>query len=265
VSTLAPGRTLEAALDYRSRGWSVIPVIAGTKRPAVRWLGYQERAADETEIRDWFAHWPDAGVALVTGAVSGLLVIDIDPQHRGDDSLATWQREHGPLPPTVEAISGGGGRHLYFAHPGGELRNKVGLAPGIDLRGDGGYIVAPPSLHASGRRYAWRPSHAPDAIALAPLPDWLLRLLTADSAHPGHSIDHWRALVRRPVPPGERNNTVASLTGHLLWHGVDPEVAIELLLGWNRLRCDPPLTDDEVIRTVLSITRLHRRHTTDPP
>jgi hypothetical protein len=66
------------------------------------------------------------------------------------------------------------------------------------------------------------------------------------------------------VPEGERNTTVASLTGHLLWHGVDPEVTMELLLCWNRVRCRPPLTDDEVIRTVLSITRLHRRREMGP-
>jgi len=257
-------KTLRAALDYRARGWSVIPVISGTKRPAVRWLNFQEQPADETEIREWFARWPDASVAIVTGAVSGLLVIDIDPRHGGEESLAAWQREHGLLLPTVEAVSGGAGRHLYFAHPGGELRNKVGLAPGIDLRGDGGYIVAPPSLHASGRRYTWRRSHDPDSLALAPLPDWLLHGTSGSSDHRGHSLAHWRALVQSNVQEGERNNTVASLTGHLLWHGVDPEIAMELLLAWNRLRCHPPLGDDEVIRTVLSITRLHQRRAPGP-
>ena len=141
---------LSAALDYRSRGWSVIPVIRKAKRPAVRWLSYQQQPSSEKEIDDWFRRWPDANVAIVTGAVSGLVVIDIDPKHGGEQSLTELEREHGPLPKTVEAITGGGGHHLYFAHPGGEVRNKVGLAPGIDLRGDGGYIVAPPSLHASG-------------------------------------------------------------------------------------------------------------------
>lgn len=69
----------------------------------------------------------------------------------------------------------------------------------------------------------------------------------------------WRRLVREGVVEGERNNTLASLTGHLLWHGVDPEVALELLLAWNRARCRPPLPDDEVARVVASIARLHER------
>ena len=66
--------------------------------------------------------------------------------------------------------------------------------------------------------------------------------------------------MRRGVAEGERNNTIASLTGHLLWHGVDPEVALQLLLCWNRVRCRPPLSDDEVARTVESIRRTHVRH-----
>jgi hypothetical protein len=258
-------KTLEAALDYCARGWSVIPVIRGTKRPAVRWLAYQEHLPSEAEIRDWFERWPDASVAIATGAVSGLVVVDVDPKHGGTTSLAYLEGEHGPLPSTVEAISGGGGRHLYFAHPGGEVRNKVGLAPGIDLRGDGGYIVAPPSLHASGRRYAWRQAHDPGSIALAAVPAWLLRHVASAAQHPGHPLDHWRSLVHAGVGEGERNATIASLTGHLLWHGVDPEVALELLLCWNRVRCRPPLADDEVVHTVLSITRLHRGRDREAP
>lgn len=254
--------TLEAAIDYRARGWSVIPVIRGTKRPAVRWLSYQEQPPGETDIRNWYRRWPDANVAIVTGGVSGLVVVDIDPAHGGAQSLVELEREHGPLPPTVEATTGGGGRHLYFVHPGGELRNKVGLAAGIDLRGDGGYIVAPPSLHVSGRRYRWQQSHDPGSIAVASMPDWLHRHLAEVAGHPDHPLDHWRSLVHTGVAEGERNNTIASLTGHLLWHGVDPEVAKELLLCWNRVRCRPPLADDEVIRIVLSFTRLHQSHDT---
>ena len=260
--TLSPqtnARPREAALDYLKRGWSVVPIIHQTKRAAVPWLAYQVAMADADQIGDWYRRFPDAGVAIVTGAVSGLVVVDIDSAHGGEQSLYDLQRTHGPLPPTLEAVSGGGGRHLYFAHPGGELRNRTGLAPGIDLRGDGGYIVAPPSLHISGQRYRWRPAHDPDSTTPAPLPDWLLRPIGHPAEHLGHSLDHWRALVQNGVEQGERNNTIASLSGHLLWHGVDPEVAMELLLCWNRARCRPPLTDDEVIRTVLSITRRHQR------
>lgn len=249
--------TEQAALDYLKLHWSVIPMRARDKRPAIRWQEYQQRRASETELRGWFHDWPDDNVGIVTGAISGLVVLDIDPKHGGDDSLALFLREHGPLPPTIESRTGGGGRHVYFAHPGGVVRNKVGLAPGIDVRGDGGCVVAPPSVHGSGRPYVWLEGHAPGDIAAAPMPGWLLHEVTGRAVHPGHSLSYWRDLVREGVPEGERNNTIASLTGHLLWHGVDPDVALELLLCWNRVRCQPPLTDDEVLRTVDSITHIH--------
>ena len=82
-------------------------------------------------------------MGIVTDAVSGLVVLDVDPRHGCEESLKNLEREHGPLPRTLEAMTGGGGRHIYFAHPGGSVRNRVGITPGIDLRGDGGCIVAP--------------------------------------------------------------------------------------------------------------------------
>ena len=249
----------QAALTYRKRHWSVIPMQAHDKRPAIRWLEFQHRHASESEIEDWYTCWPDGNVGIVTGVISGFIVLDIDPKHGGDTSLAKLIQQHGPLPHTIEARTGGGGRHLYFAHPGGRVRNKVGLAPGIDLRGDGGCVVAPPSIHASGRTYTWIEGHDPEHTALAPMPDWLLREATGSQQRFGHTLQYWRNLVREGVPEGERNNTIASLTGHLLWHGVDPDVIQELLLCWNRVRCQPPLPDEEVVHTVDSITRLHER------
>jgi Bifunctional DNA primase/polymerase, N-terminal len=91
-------------------------------------------------------------VGIVTGEISNLVVLDFDPQHDGNASIERLERQIAPLPVTVEVTTGGGGRHLYFAHPGGLVRNRAGLAQGVDVRGDGGYIVAPPSVHPSGRR-----------------------------------------------------------------------------------------------------------------
>jgi hypothetical protein len=86
----------------------------------------------------------------VTGAASDLTVLDIDPEHGGADSLAALEQRYGALPATIEAVTGGGGRHLYFAHPGGIVHNMVAIESGIDLRGDGGFVVAPPSTHPNG-------------------------------------------------------------------------------------------------------------------
>ena len=230
------------------------------KRPSILWQEFQQRHATTAELEDWFKRWPEANVGIVTGLISGLVVLDIDPKHEGDHSLASLLKGHGPLPRTIEATTAGGGRHLYFRHPGGLVRNIVGLAPGIDLRGDGGCIVAPPSIHGSGRPYAWVDGHDPQHAQPAIMPAWLLSLVRGDRRRIGHGVEHWRSLVKEGVLEGERNNSIASLSGHLLWHGVDTDMVEELLLCWNRVRCRPPLTDEEVVRTVDSIARLHERH-----
>lgn len=255
----------DAALQYAARGWSVIPVEPGGKRPIVPWLELQRRRAAREEIEAWFAQRPEANVGIVTGAISGLVVLDVDAARGGSQSVENWALRYGPLPPTVEALSGGGGRHLYFQHPGEATANRVGLAEGIDLRGDGGCVVAPPSLHASGRRYAWLEARSPDEVGLAPMPDWLLRLTHPRFGHPGHPLTHWRQLLRDGVDEGARNSTLASLAGHLLWHAVDPEIVLELLLSWNRSRCRPPLSDHEVASVVSSITKLHERDPSSEP
>jgi hypothetical protein len=260
MDTILATNMESAAVSYAARGWSVIPIEAGGKRPVVPWEEFQRRIPDATEIGDWFWRWPHANVAVVTGRLSQLVVLDVDPQHGGTESLADAEEMQGCLPLTIEATTGSGGRHVYFTHPGGVVQNRVGLLPGIDLRGDGGYVVAPPSVHSSGTRYAWAPRHAPDQVRLAALPPWLSAVVSDQAPH-GHPVAHWRDLSRRDVHVGERNNTIASFAGHLIWHGVDHNVALELLLAWNRTHCDPPLSDDEVARTVASIAGLHlRRH-----
>lgn len=257
----APDDALTCALAYVERGWSVIPVRPGGKRPLIPWGAHQRRCADEAEVRRWFRRWPGANVGIVTGVISSLAVLDVDARHGGAPSLAELERAHAPMPPTVAAATGGGGSHLYFAHPGGLLHSQVGLAPGIDLRADGGFVVAPPSIHPSGRRYEW--SRSPDRTPLAPMPPWLLRLVRGRGGRSGHPIAHWRRLTRAGAREGERNNSIASLAGHLLWHGVDPAVVLDLLLCWNATRCRPPLADDEVARTVDSIVRLHLQERDD--
>jgi hypothetical protein len=142
--------------------------------------------------------------------------------------------------------------------------NRVGLRAGIDLRGDGGCVVAPPSVHSSGRRYAWITGRSPEEVPLAPLPHWLQD--AAGATRKGHPLAHWRSLVREGVEEGQRNASLASLSGHLLKRDVDPEVVLELLLAWNRVRCRPPLDDGEVAAVVESIVRLHQREDgADPP
>lgn len=246
---------VDTAQRYLARGWCVLPLRARDKRPLIAWEPLQKARPTPEQVADWFSRWPTANIGIVTGEISNLVVLDIDPQHGGDASLARSERRYGPLPETIEVTTGGGGRHLYFTHPGGLIRNRTGLAQGIDLRGDGGYIVAPPSIHPSGRPYAWAHRRSPQDVPLAALPRWLFTPSGRGRAR--HSLSDWRQLVREGVPEGQRNSTIVSLAGHLLWHQVDPEVVQELLLAWNRMRCRPPLDDAEVAQAVANIVKLH--------
>jgi hypothetical protein len=243
-----------AAAEYLARGWSVLPVRARDKRPLIAWEPLQTARPSENDVVEWFERWPDANIGIVTGEISNLIVVDVDSKHGGDDSIERLQQRFGSLPPTAESKTGGGGRHLYFAHPGILCRNRAGLTQGIDLRGDGGYVVAPPSVHPNGRRYTWAQGHSPAEISPAPLPRWLIG---EGGIRTGRRLADWRRLVRDGVTEGQRNSTIASLAGHLLWHGVDPVVTLELLLAWNRVRCHPPLDDAEAAQVVQNIMRLH--------
>lgn len=250
--------TADWARHYRRMGWSVIPVRPRDKRPLMAWERFQAEAPTEAEIADWFARWPNANIGIVTGVISSLVVLDVDPSHGGTRSLADLEARHGPLPRTLEVATGGGGRHLYFRPAGGSMRNRVGIATGLDIRGEGGYVVAPPSIHPSGQKYQWICGHAPTTDMLAAIPPWLLGHDVA-TEHGGHPLAYWRSLIRDGVSQGTRNNSIASLTGRLLWHDLDPEMITELLLCWNKIRCRPPLSDSEVVATVESIVRTHQR------
>jgi hypothetical protein len=270
---------LEYASWYVQRGMAVLPlhwpVRAGAtracscgrpgcpspaKHPFGRLVqnGLQDASKEPAVIERWFGQ-ARLNVGIATGAVSGIIVLDIDPRHDGHETLAALEREHGGLPATWRFLSGGGGEHIVFRHPGGPLPNSAGkIGAGIDVRGDGGYIVAPPSEHISGRPYAISVDHHPDEVDLADLPTWLLQLLRprAVPAKPAaKSAESWRALVGEVALEGQRNRTLASLTGHLLRNRIDPWVALDLLRAWNRTHCSPPLGDVEVTATVRSIAR----------
>jgi hypothetical protein len=204
--------------------------------------GLNSATRDEAVIRKWFSETP-WNIGIVTGLPSGIVVVDIDPRHDGDRSLAALEQEHGPLPPTCRFNTGGGGQHILFRHPRSPVPNSAGtIAAGIDVRGDGGYIVAPPSTHISGGIY----SISNDA-EFAPLPDWIL-----SATKKAHKPTSWRELAD-VIPEGQRNDTLTRLSGLLLGCGIDPHTCLDLVLAYNEVHCNPPLTPEEVACTVANI------------
>lgn len=262
----ATDELLTCALQYAQRGWLVLPLHTPEKdgqcscgKNACSSVGKHPRTQNGMKdattnigtIRYWWQKWPYANVGIATGLKPGIVVIDIDYNHGGDDSLAGLLRTHGPLPETWESLTGGGGRHIFFKHPGGVVKNKVGLAPGIDVRGDGGYIVAPPSVHASGRTYTWELSATPGEVPLADIPPWLLQLLnTAPHQEPAST-----SFPDAPIPEGLRNNTLTSLAGSMRRRGMGESAIAAALLAKNKHRCQPPLPEQEVRGIAQSVMR----------
>jgi putative DNA primase/helicase len=214
--------------------------------------GLKDGTTDEAKIRGWWQRWPNANVGIVTGRKSGLLVLDIDPRHGGEDSLKELEKRRGAaLPSTVESLTGGRGRHLIFQHPDEPIHcaaNLVGLS-GIDLRADGGYIVAPPSIHVSGNRYSWPPSSHPAEVALAPVPAELLKLIQSRPSR------RKQARSDGPIPQGERNVKLTSLAGQCRRRGLGRAAILAELLEANERRCTPPLPQDEVERIADSVSQ----------
>ena len=169
----------DAAMNYVRRGWSVFPLLPGKKTPYGGTSGFKEATTNGGTVRDWWGQTPKANVGIATGAVSGLFVVDVDADRGGEKTLAEMEKARGPLPQTLVSRTGGGGRHILFKHPGDGLKvvsRNDSLGPGVDVKGDGGYVVAPPSVHPNGTVYEWGTS--PEDVKLAGAPSWLLECVT---------------------------------------------------------------------------------------
>lgn len=278
---MSPGAMLTDALAYAAHGWPVFPLHTPTgagcscekpgcdrvgKHPRT-WNGLKDATTNEGQIRAWWAKWPDANIGIATGGA--LLVLDVDAYKGGEASLAALLAETGEqLPESPRVLTGGGGWHLYLAQPEGlatPLGNSKGtkLGKAIDTRGDGGYVVAPPSLHASGGRYEWDAStcHLP----LAPVPAWmverLLEVKTAPRPEPeqrrfdprpagGGDLDRARRYLASMDPSisGEGGHNAALRAAVALVRGFNLSTsdALTLMLEDFNPRCSPPWTEKEL-------------------
>lgn len=265
----------DAALKYAAAGWSIFPCHwpvsvngqarcscrkpdcqAVGKHPRTR-NGHKDATTDVMRVSAYWARYPLANIGLVTGGTNGVTVLDIDPRHGGDESLAALEKLHGPLPTTSRNRTGGGGEHIYFYYVPGVSCSSGELAPGIDVKGDGGYVLAPPSQHASGSVYA-----TIAAGELAAAPPWLVdKLVKKARRAAAASPERWRELWSAGAEQGARDDTLIRMAGYLLRRGLDPLLVLDMAQMWNRERFRPPLPPDQVVRGVNSIcgSELRRR------
>jgi hypothetical protein len=163
---------------YAARGWPVFPLIPRSKKP-IHKGGFKNATTDLAQVDAWWAETPDANIGIATGDVSGLFVVDLDDKEgrSGSENWSQLADRNGGDGAPIEHRTGSGGLHLVYKHTA-DLRNSVSkLAPGVDVRGEGGYIAAAPSIHPCGGLYSW----AEGALntTLAPPPDWLVEKLRA--------------------------------------------------------------------------------------
>ena len=262
---------LTEALSYAKRGWLVVPLhnpkqgvcscrkrncSSPGKHPRTE-HGINDASADAGRIKRWWQQCPEANVGIVTGQASGLVVLDVDGEE-GKASLEALTAALGSLPKTLCVKTGRTGTdgaragcHYYFRYPAGLLvRNSAGIVgKGLDIRGEGGYVVAPPSLHPSGRYYDW---HVPGQ-SLADAPPWLLERLSEAKATSGPMPVP--GVQQGTIPQGGRNAGLASLAGTMRRRGMAPEAIEAALLAENAARCVPPLSEGEVREIAHSVAR----------
>jgi putative DNA primase/helicase len=226
------------AAEYRRRGWSPIPIKERSKEPNLLELRpYLSRKATKEELDTWA--W--SGVGIVTGELSGVLVLDVD----GPEGEAELRKHGHPVTPMVRTASGG--LHLYFKHPEHLVRTGIRVAPGLDVKASGGYVVAPPSVGPNGKRYEWIVS--PKDADLAAPPEWLMRLLDRQrSKAPAGPVGE-------RIPSGQRNKVLASIAGTMRRRGMGEAEILAALQVANEQRCEPPLETEEVAKITASVAR----------
>lgn len=262
---LAIPAPLTAALAYAARGWPVFPVHsmrAGKcscgkadcsnpgKHPRTP-RGRDDASVDPRAISSWWSRWDDANVGIATGALPGggfLVVLDVDPRHGGDEALGELERRFGRLPETGRVVTGGGGQHIYFV--GDDVPSSAGrVGEGLDVRARGGYVLAPPSNHESGRPYL-EDAGAPLETSLAVLPDWL-KVLAAKPERPSLAPANGASAFIE----GNRNSALMSLAGTMRKRDFGVSAIFAALSIQNREKCRPPLDELEVRRIAQGVGR----------
>lgn len=257
---------LHYLLEYK---WSVIPLCTPVnterciqhgqcnspgKAALIAWAAFQLRMPTQEEVTQWWTKWPNANIGIVTGAISRLVVVDIEKEKgKPIDGLT----------PTLIARSGGEGWHYYYLHPGKVIKSRTGFLKYVDFKADGGYVVAPPSLHVSGERYSWIAS--PDDADLVEIPPAILAQVTNNNVNNSSNKNfdyYWNG-----VGEGERNTAACSVVGKLIQLERDESQWEKLVWPqvekWNQTN-RPPLSDNELLTIWRNMVDREKRKRNNP-
>lgn len=265
------------ALRYLDEGRSVFPVCRPAGRPhrcihhgnctspgkvpLVAWDRYQDQLPTREEVISWWTVWPDANIGMATGHVSGIDVLDGDSM-----DARSWATEQGIEPGAVVLTGKVGGTHWHFSTNGTAHKNFARRRPGLDFRGEGGYVLLPPSLHESGITYRWAPGT--EALAPAPFPAWLEDLFTSRPATvepmggDGEFLDVGKLLTG--IPLGERDSTLYRWASKWRGEGLSIGHARTLMIAAARL-CQPPFDELIALEKVDRVYQSYEPNTTLEP
>ena len=258
---MAETTMLDAALSYARLGLAVFPLVEGAKNPATA-KGFKNASTDEKAIRSWWGKNPNYNIGIACG--NGTLVIDLDvDEAKGEDGTATlrkWEEENGVLPETATAVTGRGGLHMLYRIDG-EVRCSANPKLGVDVRGDGGYIVAPPSIHPNGTQYAWERDPRKHEIAEADG-----NVMAFIEFVQGKKDDESNKALSVPgeIESGGRNNTLFKMACSLQSKGLSNSAILAAVMAENAEKCNPPLSNNEVRRLVESALTKEKGNAEDP-
>lgn len=230
---------------------SVFPLWYRSKKPITD-HGFKDASKDPTVIGDWWTRYPCANIGCATGLVSNIVVLDIDPKPTSEEVLKNFVSKYNSITPTLTARSGRGGFHFYYRTKI-RLPSRVGIIEGVDFRGDGGYIVLPPSIHENGNAYQWLTPSGLPVEEIAEIPQWLIDVILKGTDGNSSEKLYNDILSKSVIKEGQRTSTMTSMIGHLLARGVLPSLVRKLVHAVNTTNFDPPLDSIDVEKILNSI------------